>query len=576
MLCSLTIQNFAIIDRLDLEFGPGFNVLTGETGAGKSILIDALNLLLGGRAGSEMVRAGARKAVLDAVFDLTGSPDAQRVVGEMGFELEDAQLLLSREVNAAGKSLCRICGRPATVGQLKEIGDWLVDLHGQHEHQSLLVTARHIDVLDEWGGKAVVTARTQVAAAFAELQSLRREKQLLESDARERAHLIDLYAFQVKEITDAGLVPGEEAELEAEYRRAANAQKLSETAAAVVELLGGDDSGSGVSEMLSRALRLLEDAAALDNSLSASCEAVRASLYELSEVERDLTHYQDKIELSPERLAEIEERRELLRALRRKYGDSVADILQYLQETAATLDRISHHDERGAQLDEAIAAATDRLTVLSEQLSGLRQRAATEFQAVVLGELHDLAMEKSGFEVRLERCAPASRGIDRVEFLIATNPGEPLRPLTRIASGGEISRVMLAIKSAMSRQEPLPTLVFDEIDVGVGGRTASVIAEKLASLARAAQILCITHLAQIASRGETHFFIEKQTDAERATVQLIPLTAEQRIQEIARMLGGVEVTETVLRHAREMLNLAETHLAGPDTDARKVRRQKSG
>ena len=553
MLRSLSVRNYAIIERLDLEFSDGLNVLTGETGAGKSILIDALNLILGGRAGAEMVRGGADRAVVDAVFDVSGAEELQRLVREMGYDVEDDQLLLTREVQAGGKSSCRVAGRPTAVSQLKEIGDWLVDLHGQHEHQSLLSVPRHLDMLDDWGGAAIHSVRGEVAEAYSSLQRLRQEKARLETEARERAHLLDLYAFQVKEIAAAKLTAGEDESLAYEHKRIANAQKLVESAALAVAAIGGGDSGSGALEALSAAVRVLEEAAGLDETLLPALEAIRNATYELTEAERDLTRYQDTLEFNPERLVQIEERLELLRTLRRKYGDTVEEILCYGEETAAKLNALTHSEERGAELDAEIQAAERRLRERCDQLSRLRCKAAAEFQKIVLSELHDLAMEKARFEVRIEPGEPSARGTDRVEFLIAVNPGEPLRPLAKVASGGEISRIMLAIKSAMARQEPLPTMVFDEIDIGVGGRTSSVIAEKMAGLSDAAQVLCITHLAQIASRGEHHYSIEKQVKGGRTIVSVTLLTPEQRIAEIARMIGGADVTEAVLQHAREML-----------------------
>jgi DNA repair protein RecN (Recombination protein N) len=553
MLRTLSVRNFAIIDRLDLQFGPGFNVLTGETGAGKSILIDALNLILGARAGAEMVRGGADRAVIDAVFDVAGSKDLRRIVEEMGFDLEEDQLFLTREVSASGKSSCRISGRPATVAQLRDIGDGLVDLHGQHEHQSLLIVARHLDILDDWGGKELHALRDEVAAAYKTVQQLRRDKETLETDARERAHLLDLYQFQVKEITDARLTVGEDEELATEHRRVANAQKLAEAAAAAAEAIGGGDTGSGALETLTHAVRALEEAAEMDDALMPALEAVRNATYELTEAERDLTRYADTVEFNPERLEQIEERLELLRTLKRKYGDSIEEILNYGAETAQRLETLTYREERGAHLEADIAKADKRLCDLCAKLSRLRRKAAKDFQEITLTELRDLAMEKARFEVQVEETEPTTRGADRVEFLIATNPGEPLRPLAKVASGGEISRVMLAIKSAMARQEPLPTMVYDEVDVGVGGRTASVIADKMATLSRSAQVLCITHLAQIASRGEHHLYIEKQVVGNRTTVTVTPLSPDERVQEIARMIGGAEVTETVLQNAREML-----------------------
>lgn len=554
MLRHLSVRNFAIIDRLDLEFAPGFNVLTGETGAGKSILIDALNLILGARAGTDMVRAGAERAVVDAVFDVSRSAALQRRVIDMGFELEEGGLLLSREVQAGGRSACRICGRPATVAQLREIGEWLVDLHGQHEHQSLLMVNRHLDILDEWGGVDVQALRASVAEAFQEVQRLRREKEELERDARERAHLLDLYTFQVNEIQSARLTAGEEEELLAEHRRAANAHRLAAAATTAAQAIDGDTGGSAL-ELLSGALRALEEAAELDPALQAPLDSIRNAVYELTEASRDLARYADSVELHPERLAEIEERLEVLRTLKRKYGNSVEEILQYAQETVKKRDALAHSEERGAQLGAQIARAEEQLHALCTQLSQLRRTAAEAFQQITLSELRDLAMEKAHFAVHFETGEPTTRGVDRVEFLITTNPGEPLRPLARVASGGEISRVMLAIKSALARQEPLPTMVFDEVDVGVGGRTASVIADKIVALARSAQVICITHLAQIASRASRHFHIEKRVEGERTSVTVTMLEGEQRVQEIARMIGGYDITPTVLQNAREMLRV---------------------
>ena len=553
MLRTLSIRNFAIIDRLDLEFGAGFNVLTGETGAGKSILMDALNLLLGGRAGAEMVRGGSEKAALDAVFDLSHSPEIQSLVEGMGYELEENTLFLTREVASGGKSICRISGRPATVTQLRDIGEWLVDLHGQHEHQSLLAVSRHLDMLDSWGGKSLLTLRESISAIWNSQQKLRREKESLEKDFRERARLLDLYRFQIEEIRDAKLQPGEDIELAAEHKRIANSQKLSDQAAQAASLIGGGDEEVGILRGLRLAVRALEEGANLDDSLAPLLQTVQSASYELEEAERDLLNYQDKIEANPERQEEIEERLEKLRSLRRKYGSDIDEILEYAAETAKKLDALENSEERGNLLDSEIAEGEKRLQVQCARLSKLRRAAGVKFQETTLTELRDLGMEKTRFEVSIEACEPNTRGADRVEFLIAANPGEPLRPLVKVASGGEISRVTLAIKSAMARQEALPTMVFDEIDVGVGGRTASVLADKMANLSKNAQILCITHLAQIASRGDTHFYIEKQTTKNRTTTSVVQLTPEQRVSEIARMMGGDSLTETVIQHAKEML-----------------------
>jgi DNA repair protein RecN (Recombination protein N) len=554
MLQSLSIRNFAIIDRLDVEFGPGLNVLTGETGAGKSILMGALTVILGGRAGAEMVRGQADKASIDAVFDISRSPELQNAVISQGLELEDGLLYLSREISAAGKSTARVSGRPAAVAQLKEMGDWLADLHGQHEHQSLFAVQRHIDILDEWGGSETVALRERAGETFRTLRGLEQELSTLEADTRERARLLDLYTFQVQEINDAGLNPGEEEELKGDSRRLANAQRLAEAAESAESAIQAEN--ASVLETLAAVSRSVDEAAVLDELLAPIAESVNSARFTLEEAARDLRKYCESIEFNPERLQQIEERLDLISNLKRKYGDTVDDIIHYGRRTADQLDALSHSEERGVELNGEIATTRLKLTEMCGELTEQRTRLASQFSTTVESELQDLAMEKTRFEAHIEPKEPDASGADKVEFLIAPNPGEPLRSLARIASGGEISRVMLAIKSAMSRQDPLPTMVFDEIDAGVGGRTASVLAEKLSLLAQSAQIICITHLPQIASRAASHYYIEKRVSEGRTVTDVTPLSKDERVDELARMLGGKQVTETALKHAREMLNVS--------------------
>lgn len=553
MLCSLSIRNFAIIASLDVDFGSGFSALTGETGAGKSILIGALELALGARASADQVRSGAARATVDAVFDLEQSAEAAAVVAQMGFELEEGRLLLSREVTAGGKSSARIAGRMATAAQLREIGEWLLDLHGQHEHQSLLSSARHRELMDDWAGASVLPLRQVVARAFEGAQSLQAEMQRLEMDARDRERTLDLYRFQVEEIRNAALSPGEEADLQAEAKRLANAENLSSSVLQAVSDLEADETGALA--LVSAAARALESAAAIDASLAPLLEAVRSASYNLEEAARDLARYTDAVEPDPQRLAEVEERLDLLKRLKRKYGDTVEEIIRYGQETAEKLDALTHSEQRLDELKAEVGVAQRELQEAAVALTCARRSAATAFEQAVLAELGDLALERARLEVAISPAEMSSLGADRVEMLFAANPGEPLRALARVASGGELSRVMLAIKSALARQEPLPTMVFDEIDVGVGGRTATTIGVKMASLARAAQVICITHLAQIASRADVHYRIEKVAQGDRAIVMVVRLSPEERVEELARMAGG-ELTAAALEHARAMLQAA--------------------
>ena len=559
MLVELHVTNFALIDRLDLTFGAGLNILTGETGAGKSIIIDALGLALGGRAGSDLIRTGAAKATVEAVFDLTHAPgEVRRRLAEAGLDGEEEEdtLLVTRElVRAGGKSQCRINGRLMPVAVLKEIAEGLVDVHGQHEHQSLLAADRHVDILDNWGGKDALALRQSVAALFGEANTLKRERERLRTDARERARMLDLYRFQQEELDGASLQPGEEEELAADRSRLANSEKLSAAASDAYATLSGAERGAGALDALNAALAAVEHVAALDENLSPLAETLQSAVSYAEDAARELRVYQESVEFNPERLEEIEARLDLIRTLKRKYGDTLEEIIAYGAELAGKLDALENSEAREEGLTLAIAKVEDKLNAAAARLTKARRKASENFAAGIARELADLGMAATQFEVSIEAQAVTSKGADRVEFLLSPNPGEPLRPLAKIASGGEMSRIMLAMKSVLARTGAIPTMIFDEIDVGVGGRTAQTIGDKLVALAQGAQIMCITHLPQIASRVGTHFFIEKQVHEGRTTVSVAPLDSEGRIEEIARMLGGSRRSEAVVQHAREMLSV---------------------
>jgi DNA repair protein RecN (Recombination protein N) len=552
MLQQLVIRDLAIISGLDISFQAGLNVLTGETGAGKSIIIGALELVLGAKASADLVRAGADRAVVDAVFDLSRAPHAADALRNMGFDADEELLVVSREVSAAGRSSSRIGGRPASATQLREIGEILVDLHGQHEHQSLMSPSKHIAILDDWAGSEVDAARARSIDLWRSIGETGAELAEVERDARERARTMDLLAFQVQQIEAAELAPGEDAALEQERKRLANSERLAAAALAVESLLQGDDAG-GILTSLALASREAATAADIDASLADAATSLDSARFELEEVARTLSQYRDAIEHDPHRLEQVNERLDMLRSLERKYGDTVEDVLAFLAAARSKLDDLSSADERSEELGRRLAKLRDEHGRVCAELTAARTRAAEAFAAAVEAELAELAMQRTRFQVQIEAGSPGPAGADRVEFLIATNPGEPLRPLTRIASGGEISRVMLAIKSAMARQDPLPTMVFDEIDVGVGGRTAAVIGDKLFALSRHAQVLCITHLPQIAGQGDRHLAIVKSEFDGRADVTVTGLKPEERVREIVRMLGGSDTSETVERHARELL-----------------------
>ena len=551
MLLELHITNFALIDRLHLTLGPGLNILTGETGAGKSILIDALGLALGERAGADLVRTGAERAVVEAVFSLAGAPaSVQTALADAGIDAEDDQLIVARELAAKGKSTCRVNGRLLPISVLREITSGLVDVHGQHDHQSLLASERHVDILDAWCGKDALSLRAQVAAEVSHLNSLLREREQLRTDARERARTLDLYRFQQEEIRTANLSPDEEEELAADRSRLANAEKL---ASAATEGYAALSSG-GALDGLNAALSSVEHAAAMDDALSPVAESLREAVSFAEDAASSLRHYRDGVEFNPERLEEIETRLDLLRTLKRKYGDTLEEIIAYGAELTAKLDRLENAEARVDELTHDTGKAERKVTETAAKLTKVRTAGAGRFAEGIARELGDLGMAQTQFQVSMEALDTAGpKGAERVEFLLSPNPGEPLRPLAKIASGGEMSRIMLAIKSVMAQIEAVPTMIFDEIDVGVGGRTANTIADKMDALAHRAQILCITHLPQIASRAGTHFLIEKQVAGGRTTVSVRTLELDARVDEIARMLGGARKTDAVVQHAREML-----------------------
>ncbi|MHB0912179.1 MAG: DNA repair protein RecN [Armatimonadota bacterium] len=549
MIHQLYVRDFAVIDEISLEFGPGLNILTGETGSGKSVIVDAISVALGERADTESVRSGCEKAIVEAVLDIS-TPETLAILEEAGFTPEDGCIVVSREVQRSGKSQCRINGRPSTVSLLKEITDHLVDTHGQHEHQFLLRPERHVEVLDAWCGPEAAELCGRVAEGYSTLRKLREELDGLRTDARERARLTDLYQFQADEISAAKLSPGEEEELLADRIRLANAEKLHSAAAGAYELLSGEGS---VIESLGEAAISVGSIAELDESLSGTVESLRSALYGVEDAARALREYRDAVEFNPERLEDVEERIDLIRTLKKKYGESVEEIIAYGAGLAEKLSALETSDERAAQIEKEIEKLKDSVTADAKRLSEERRKGGAVFSKAIEGELASLGMQNAVFQMRQEEVELSAGGVDRIEFLFSANPGEPPRPLAKIASGGEMSRVMLAIKSVMS--DEMPTLVFDEIDVGVGGRTAEVIAEKLQGLAERAQVLCITHLPQVACGRGDHFGIEKELAGGRTVVRVRRLVEAERVEEIARMLGGSNPSQTAVQHAKEMLGV---------------------
>ncbi|MCS6802592.1 MAG: DNA repair protein RecN [Chloroflexota bacterium] len=564
MLVELEIRDFAIVERLRVPFQPGLNVLTGETGAGKSIIIDALSAALGARMGPDVIRAGQAAARVDAVFDLSGLERSVRdrlmtVLAELGLEAEEDVLVLSREVQAAGRSLGRVGGRLTPVSTLQRIGELLVDIHGQGDHISLFRPATQLDLLDRYAG--VGELRAEVAAAVARLRAILRERAALLADEREIARRIDLLRFQVEEIASAALRPNEDDELEAEHRVLASAEKLEKLAGAAYDAL--DRAG----EALSNALADLRHAAAIDRAAQPLEEAAIHAAEALDDLARQVRLYQERVEADPARLAAVEERLRLLMDLRRKYGPTVRDILDFGTRAAAELAELERRTERRDELGAEEARERERLSCVAQELSARRHEAADRLAREVEAELASLGLRQARFAVELRRLpdpegivvegaavAYDESGVDRIQFLLSANPGSPLRPLDRVASGGETARIMLGLKSVLGRLDRVPTLIFDEVDVGIGGRTGRVVGQKLWGLTRGHQVICITHLPQVASFADHHLSIVKLTDDGRTGVRVEALDPAGRKRELAQMLGGVAAA---IQNAEELLERAE-------------------
>lgn len=551
MIVELSVENVAIIERSQLRFGPGFTVLTGETGAGKSLLIDAIELVLGERADSDLVRAGAARAVVAAVFDFTAHPELCVLARDQGLDLEDGLLYVQREVSAEGRSNCRVGGKLTPVSALKKLGQRLVDLHGQHDHQSLLHPDRHGEFLDGWIGDPIPELRSAMADAFRIWSEAKQDLASLQRGLREREQRIDMLRFQVDEIRQAEPSIGEFAEQESRLSRLQHAEKLAEAVYAALDQLAEQERCA--LDLTGGSLRGLESVQRFDPDLEPIAETVRSAWVGLDEAIRSLRAYSDRLEVEPGVLEATAERLDLLKRLRRKYGEDEAAVLAFLAEAERELELLTDHEQSVERLEAVLQAAEANLHDSARALTAARQAKAGEFAERVTEQLHDLAMEKARFEVRIGARPVDVDGGDAIEFFFSANPGEPERPLAKIASGGEVSRVMLAIKTALAGRAGVPTLIFDEVDAGLSGRAAAVVARKLEALAEHYQVLAISHLPQIASRATTHFRIEKLEHDGRALTQVRGLEGPERVEEIARMLAGEDVGESALANARDLL-----------------------
>ena len=554
MLKELGIRNFAIIDTLDITFGPGLNVLTGETGAGKSILVDAIELVLGERASSDVVRTGAKESIIDVIFE----NENIKTQGFKGIATDiDKEIIIRRIINPSGKSRAYINESPVTLSTLSEIGKVLLDIHGQHEHQSLLSEERQLDLLDSFGNLKDET--NKVEKLYLSMKSLRDELNNLESGERERAQKEDLLKFQKSEIEGARLKIGEDQELEQKRIILSNAERLSSLASEAYERLYSRD--PSVLDNLSNVLNSLKEINLMNPVFTETIEGLEGSLLHIEDVARSLRGYRESIENDPKMLEEIEERLDQISRLKKKYGSTIKEILELCQKVEIELKGIEGRSERIEEVKREIEVRRQELTSEAKTLSEKRSKISREIVKRISTELSQLGMGGLTFLIRLfqdpgmdttDGYRATSKGVDRVEFLIS-NPGEDRRPLAKIASGGELSRVMLSLKTILAGVDDTPTLIFDEVDAGIGGKTADSVGRKLKLISKDRQVLCITHLPQIASIADSHFLVEKKIKDGRTIAKVRILDRKERIEEIARMLGGKTITGTSMKYAEEMV-----------------------
>lgn len=571
MLSEITIKDFAIIDDLTLHFAPGFNVLTGETGAGKSIILDAMSLLLGGRASNDDVRSGAPHALVEGVFTFDASPVGERV--EAILEREELQgdspdvLVLTREVRRGGRNICRVNGRTVTLTLLQEISEGLIDIHGQTEHLSLLKPSYHLDLLDRYGN--LVEQRREFGEQVKEVEALRRELHDLITNRDERAMRAEMLTYKVEEINAANLKPGEDDELRDEARRLANAEQLAELVREAYQSLYVSQEGRSAVDLVGEAANALMRLVKIDPTAEPMSSLAEELSIQAEELGRSLSDYEENIEFDPARLQEAELRLDLIRALKRKYHvETIEELIKSAEEAAAELETIEGSGDRIEKLQAEEVRLLAKIGESGAALSQARQEAAKRLGKAVEAELADLRMADAHFGVSVTqvddpagapvgdyRVAFDHSGVDRVEFMLSPNVGEPLKPIARIASGGETSRIMLALKTVLSRADETPTLIFDEIDAGIGGRIGAVVGQKLWSLAMAHQVMVVTHLPQLAGFSDTHFKVEKLVKGERTVTQVNELMREKQIDELTAMLGAE--AESARRSAQELLSYVD-------------------
>lgn len=553
----MTIKNFAIIESLSLTFQEGMTVLTGETGAGKSIIIDALGLLVGGRGSADFIRHGEERLELQGLFTLAEDNLACRnALIENGIDASDDMVVLERSLFRSGKNSCRINGKLVTTVLLRQIGSKLIDIHSQHEHQELMNEEFHLSLLDRFASDKIKPALTKYQTNFKEYQTIEKEWQNWTKNERELAQRLDMLRFQQQEIENANLQAGEEDRLLEQKNILANFEKLNENLQGAYAAIQGEPGGL---EFVGEAMRQMETAASIHTDYKAVSEAISSSYYMLEDSMSQIRQSLDQLEFQPEELNQIESRLNDLNQLKRKYGKTIEDIIQYEQEISSEMEKLTDSESHVGHLETKLATLKTELTKQAATLTDIRKKAAVTLEKQIKQELNQLYMEKAIFSVRFEanKMELTELGQDSVVFYMSTNPGEPLKPLAKIASGGELSRMMLALKTIFSRHQGITSIIFDEVDTGVSGRVGQAIAEKIYAVSVGSQVLCISHLPQVAAMANHHYYITKKVQNKRTTTSVTVLKGVEKVEEISRMIAGIEVTELTKQHAKEMIEQAE-------------------
>lgn len=554
MLQSLHVKNLALIDETEVLFTEGLNILTGETGAGKSVIIGSINLALGAKADKEMIRAGAEYALVELIFGVEKERQ-QRAIQELELPVEDGQVIIQRKI-MPNRSVCKVCGETVTARQLKQLSEILIDIHGQHEHQSLLQASKQMEILDAYAGEELTAPKAVLKEAYRQYRQVQEEIFSSQVDEETRRREISLAEFECKEIEEAELTAGEDEEVEKTYQKLLNAQKIKEAAVNVHGLCGYEDSGMG--SLMGRALKEIRGVAAYDEALQEFEKQLLDMDGLLNDYNRAMAEYLSNLEFDASLFDQTERRLNLLNHLKSKYGNTVEEILAYHEKAQETLSKYQDYDAYRMELSRKADTLNKKVLRLCKEISGIRIRNANILSEEMKCALEDLNFDHVAFQIQVtpSEDRPGETGYDQVTFLISTNTGEALKELTQVASGGELSRIMLALKTVLADRDEIETLIFDEIDTGISGRTAWKVSEKMGILGKGHQLICITHLPQIAAMADTHFYIEKQVANDRSITDIRRLEEKESVEELARMLGGAQITENVLKNAEEMKDLA--------------------